>query len=125
MTFAEQAERDLLNAISDTPLTFVSNEATYTDAATRGALITAERMLDGGILEEPDLVITTTRHKLNGAGDLKDRFAGDVPPAVGEVLTIDDVNYRIDRMHEDEFGVGIQYDLISPHRGGEGAGGRR
>ena len=135
MTLAEQTARDLLNIISDAPLTFTFDSVEYEDGATRGALINSQRLMEGGFMGEPDLSITTCLKKLNGVAseahcccpcghddpgcDLIDRFSSD-PPAVGEIITVDDVDYRIDRIHTDEFSLGVQYDLVSRHLGSEG-----
>ena len=120
MTLSEQTTRDLLRAISDVPLTFTFDEVDYVDGATRGGLATTQQLLTGGFMGQPDLTITTCRKKLNGAGDLVERFEDD-PPDVGDVITIEDADYRIASRLFDEFGMGIQYDLVSPHLGSEGA----
>lgn len=119
MTLADSVTLDLLNVIADAPLTFTWSGTTYTDAGTRGALVRRNRFGDGGFLEEPELTVTTTLQKLNGVGALIDRFPANTPPAHGEIIEVDDVNYRITAVHKDEFNSGLQLDCASTSRGAQ------
>lgn len=111
---SEQATRDLLNVISDVPVTFTWNSNDYT--GTRGALVQRQSFDSGGFLPEPDLTISTTLKKLSSANKLIDRFPSGTPPALGEKVTIGGTVYRIDRVTTDELSAGIQFDLMSPHK---------
>lgn len=116
MTSSESAARDLLNAISDNPLSFTWEDDTYDGL--RGQLSKKKSYGGGGFLDEPDLRLITTRQKLNGAGALVARFPDDVIPEVGQKVTIDDVEYRIESMELDEYDSGLMMDLGTPHKGG-------
>lgn len=109
---ADEMTLDYLEAIADAPCT-----VTYAGAdvvGTRGGITSSESLVEGGILEEPDLQFTTTLKKKDDAGDLVDRFS--IVPSKGEKLTIDDVAYRIERIIKDEFGICIQFDLMTVNK---------
>lgn len=108
---ANDQTRDFLNVIADAPCT-----VTYAGVeviGTRGGITSTERLQEGGFLEEPDLQFVTTLKKLE-AGSLVDRFT--TVPTKGEKLTIDGIVYRIERIIKDEYGVCIQFDLMTPHK---------
>lgn len=113
---ADQIARDLCGVISDVPVTFTFDGTEY--EGTRGALITTKQNVEGGMFEAPALTITTCRKKLNGSGKLVDRFATE--PELQNVITSvggeTGRNYRIIRTHEDEFGMGVQWDCESVNK---------
>ena len=112
---AEHAQRDLIRVIDDMPVVFTWEGAEY--VGTRGALVKGERLVEGGIFSEPELTITTCLKKKNLSGALVDRFPSGSKPAVSDkfqnVGDEDGVDFRIERVTEDELSAGIQFDLVS------------
>lgn len=110
---AADAARDLCGIIDDVPVEFTYAGAEY--IGTRGALITTKTQESGGYFERPELSVTTCRKKVNGSGALVDRFTSE--PGLQQVITslggVSGKNYRIVKLHEDEFGMGVQWDLES------------
>lgn len=115
---AEGFQRDMARAVDDAPIDFDWNGLTY--VGTRGALVKVQRVMDGGILVEPDAVLTTSLKKINSSGSLVSRFPNSTKPAIGEkVRNLDGVSgqdFRIDRTHEDEFGAVLQMDLVTVNK---------
>lgn len=113
---ADQVARDLCRVIDDVPVTFKYLGVAY--EGTRGPLVTTKSVVPGGIFEAPELSITTSTKKINSSGKLVNRFS----TALALQKTIEDVggvsgrDYRIVRLHEDEFGIGVQMDLESIHK---------
>ena len=134
MTLTESTALDLLNAIADVPVTFKFNGVEHT--GTRGGLIGTESNTEGGLLDEPDLQITACLLRRLPDKHFTDEFPDDAPTTLapgaianvfkGEPLTdIDGIvgdNYRIARVHIDEFKAGIQFDLMSVHQESRGRG---
>lgn len=117
----EQVARDLCGMITDVPVFFTFGGTEY--QGTRGQLINSKSVVEGGLFERPALSITTCRKKLNMFGNLVDRFGSE--PQLQQVIT--DVRrpdqaagsggaYRIVRVSEDEFGMGVQWDLESVNK---------
>lgn len=110
---ADQVARDLCGVISDVPVAFTFGGEEY--EGTRGALVKTKHNVEGGMFEAPELTITTCRKRINASGKFVDRFATE--PSLQGVLTsvggVSGRNYRIVRVHEDEFGIGLQWDLES------------
>jgi hypothetical protein len=115
MTAADIA-RDLCGVIDDVPVVFAYGGVEY--QGTRGGLISRKQVVDGGIFEAPELSITTCRKKVNSSGALVDRFSSE--PGLQNVITdvggVSGTNYRIVRVHEDEWGMGVQWDLESVNK---------
>jgi len=116
-TFTEADRRNLLNVIADLPLTFKYTDgtlATFTNAATMGALVTRKDLEDGGFMPEPDLTITTTIKKLDSSDALVDRFT--TAPAATNIITIDSVDYRVEATTTDEISSALVLDLNSAEK---------
>lgn len=109
MTNAEQQRQDILNAIADDPVTFTFNETDYT--GTRGVLKLGEEFIAGGVLAEPALSLLICLQ--DGAGN--DVFEEN-EPANGHKITVDDVDYQVKMVTEDQWGVALQIDLESSVR---------
>jgi hypothetical protein len=129
MDLAESTLEDLLNTIDDVPVTYKFNGVEHT--GTRGGLVMSQMNQEGGLLDEPDLIITGTLKIKDDAGHFVDAFPDEAPTAtlspkqiargfVNEQLTdvdgISDDNYRIDRVTVDEWKNAIQFDLMSVHQ---------
>lgn len=125
MTAVESTGLDLLNMIEDNPITFTVRGVECTGA--KGGLSYARHNMEGGLLEEPDLVIVTTLVVKDAHGIFVDRFPDIAPTSatakaiaeafINQQLVIgSDENYRIARVAIDEFKAGIQFDLMSVHR---------
>lgn len=112
---ADDTARDMCRVIDDMPVDFVFGGTTY--QGIRGALVNSKRVMEGGIFEEPELAITTTRRKVNSSGKLVTRFS--TLPVSGQVIRDvngDGVDYRIVKTHKDHFGDVLQMDLESMHK---------
>lgn len=113
---ADDVARDLCGVIEDVPVVFTFEAVEY--QGTRGALITTRKSVEGGIFDEPALTITSCRKKVNSSGKLVDRFASE--PGLQQVLSSvggeEGRDYRIVRIHEDEFGMGVQWDCESVNK---------
>ncbi len=113
---ASDIARDLCAMIDDVPETFTYDSTEY--IGTRGGLITQKRVVEGGMFEAPELSITTCRKKVNQSGKLVDRFTTE--PTIQKVITsvggVSGKDYRIVRVHEDEWGMGVQWDLESKNK---------
>lgn len=114
MTVAEQAQRDAINIAADVPVVFQWNGADY--EGTRGALVREAPMLQGGILDQPTLIISAGMKKINPVTlELEDRFPGGTLPLIRDLFLVDDAVYAIERVTTDEFESMVQFDLRGPH----------
>jgi hypothetical protein len=119
---ADQVARDLCGIIDDVPTAFTLNAIEYT--GTRGALVTEKRVVEGGIFDVPELTITTCLKKVNASGKLVNRFPSNGEPTLGsatlgKVTSVGGVSgrdYRIVKLHRDEWEMGLQMDLESVHK---------
>lgn len=115
---AEQVARDLCRVINDVPVIFKLSGIEY--AGTRGSLRNEKRNIEGGMFFEPQLTIITCLKKVNSSGKLVDRFPTGGEPALQNVLTdiggVTGRDYRIVRLHDDEWGMGRQMDLESQYK---------
>lgn len=110
MTNLESATYDLLGMILDHPVTAEFEGEEY--EGTAGGIITSQELEPGGFVEDFDYSWVTSLKKRvsRHVDELEDRFP-DEPPAVGDDLTIDGVEYRIVRTTMDDYGAGVQFDL--------------
>lgn len=114
-TLNEQVQIDAINATEDVPQTFTWSGLDYT--GTIGGLVTGQPLEDGGFLTMPDLMLSVSLKQRNAvSGALEDRFAWNQEPAVGQLVVIDSVTYRIERKTKDAFGAILQLDLVTPHK---------
>ena len=120
-TFTDQDKRRMLSVISDIPVTFThqvagsATVATHTNGGTIGALVATKDLEVGGLMDEPDLTLTTTIQKLGTDGtSLTNRFA--TVPAPGDKIAVSGTTYRVAQKTTDEISSALVLDLISVHR---------
>lgn len=106
MTLGEIVRLDLIAMIEDDPVTFLFNGTEYTGTFSG---VNRRRPLEiGGFEPDPDLVLVL---------NLRDRNGGDVfgqdKPSVGSRITINEVEYRVDRTEVDPLEECLQLDLRS------------
>jgi hypothetical protein len=107
----DAATYDLLGMIEDHPVTATWEGADY--EGTTGGIVTSQELEPGGFLEDYDFKWVTSLQKRAAVGvnELVDRFPGGTPPAVGDDITINEVDYRVVRLTKDDFGAGIEFAL--------------
>lgn len=81
-----------------------------------GPLISTKPNVSGGFLPEFDLSWTTSLQKLNEAKELVPRFLDDLLPVEGDLLTVREVDYRIERVTKDPFLSMVQFDLVNENK---------
>ena len=120
-TFTDQDKRRMLSVIADMPATFThqvagsATVATHTNGGTIGALVATKDLEVGGLMDEPDLTLTTTIQKLDTDGtSLTNRFT--TVPAPGDKIAVSGTTYRVAQKTTDEISSALVLDLISAHR---------
>ena len=111
MTQAESQTIDLLNAISDQPVTATWNGAGI--VGMRGANSFPEELMPGGFLKDYAFTFLTTLKIFNGQ-IFEDRFS--TLPANGDEFTFDGTLFSIARVVLDDLGVGIQLDFENANK---------
>ena len=122
MTDAEQVLRDLLGIIDDAPASFTWNNAAYD--CRRGPLITSEKLAGdegGGWMTDYDLSVTTTIQRIDESEAAVARFDGYDSTTIAAALqqqkvTLGSAVYRVEKVTLDEYGQGLQLDLMSIHK---------
>jgi hypothetical protein len=107
----EELARDAIAIINGGTASVTWDDVDYDGVI--GALVTTKPNVSGGFLPEYDLSWTTSLQKLNDAGELVERFTDDELPEEGEVLTIADVDYRVERVTMDPYSAMVQFDLVN------------
>jgi len=98
VTFTEQQQWDLIQAIADDPVTCTASAGVF--VAIRGAADSIEALIPGGMDEEKTLPLVLCLKKANGTS-LVDTFSGD-EPAKGENVTASAGTYKIGGTQKDE-----------------------
>lgn len=111
----EAATYDILGMIADHPIPATWNGVEY--EGTTGGLISSKKLESGGFLADYDLQWVTSLWKRTeeGRNELIERFPSENAslPVEGDQLTIAGTAYRIDRITKDDYGAGIQFDLVN------------
>lgn len=95
--------------IEDDPTYFTYAGTEYIGASSG---INAMRPLEiGGFEEAPELTIAINLKTIAG-----DNTFGQDNPEVGDRITVDEVEYRIEKTEIDSFGESLQMDLRSKHK---------
>ena len=106
-TLKSQAVSDLAFIIADNPTAFTFGSRTYN--GTRAALARSEKNELGGFEIDFDLALIVRLYSDFTA-------TATTPPAVGDTVTIASTTYEVERITDDELGVGRRLDLRSQAR---------
>ena len=113
MTTKEEHREDLANMIDDFPQAFTYAGEDF--IGTRTPIGKRNTLEDGGYMNEFDVFVIVGNEKRVGPGPdgrqvWNATFTGETPQ-VGQLLTMDDQSFRIERITPDELNVGIKIDL--------------
>lgn len=107
---AEDVARDFIQMLGDSAFTFTYSGNDYSGA--RGPLRKSNKLGEGGFADDFDLTIVTSFKKIDQNDLMVDRFASATAPAVGDLVTVDSVDYRVEELTFDQFTGLTQMNLM-------------